>query len=609
MFVEHQKSTKPKRKINATFTLREKNQAYKQLELEQGTKYNLQPTYIVPSPLSPVKRLPNTQTESTKSKTRDQEIKNYKLIDCIGRGNFGDVYKAFDMKTQTNVAIKAINVEQSDDDIPILLQEINLLRSLKHPNITNWYKTFFIDVTMFIVMEYCSEGSCLDLLKFNRNGIEETVLSYIMKSVLQGLHYLHDLNIIHRDIKAANILITKNHIIKLADFGVSGQMNGLTGKKTFVGTPYWMAPEIITEVGTLKKDREHLDQRLIDNGLGRKTLFKLWKKKMIQEQIDLERQEKEKLIDCKNLSTKNTSNINSKINELDEVEYNEKVDIWSLGITLIELGTGKVPNSDKEPLKVLFEIPKLEPPKLPQTAGYYAKEFAVACLTKDPILRPSTEELLKFRFITKNKLKYNALNILSGHSNKIKKRKPKFELNFENVNFGPEIEWDLRESPDFQAKQVSNEEEEEEEEEEGNIHNDIVEVESDYEDESSSVYEDETFANSYFGNPPVKNTADTSPLLGGFHNNVSISSDGAQKLTNKSSVSVKELDSDKIREIIDKAGDILQIGNDTCIQDANNAKKTLGCLSKLEDVLVELRHCDAYIVGEVCRRLGDVSAW
>ncbi|ODQ45758.1 hypothetical protein PICMEDRAFT_24760, partial [Pichia membranifaciens NRRL Y-2026] len=252
----------------------------------------------------------------------------------IGRGNFGDVYKAYDLRLQKNVAIKAINIEHSDDEIPVLLQEINLLRSLRNPNITNWYKTFIIDVTMFIVMEYCSEGSCSDLLKFNRNSLEESVLSYIMKNVLEGLKYLHSLNIIHRDIKAANILIAKGNVIKLADFGVSGQLNGNTGRKTFVGTPYWMAPEIVTDCKSLKKD-----------------------------------------------------------------QYDEKVDIWSLGITLIELGTGKVPNNDKEPLKALFEIPKMEPPRVPKNSSYYMKEFGVACLCKDPVMRPSAAELLKFKFI------------------------------------------------------------------------------------------------------------------------------------------------------------------------------------------------------------------
>ncbi|GAV27852.1 hypothetical protein PMKS-001320 [Pichia membranifaciens] len=134
---------------------------------------------------------------------------------------------------------------------------------------------------------------------------------------------------------------------------------------------------------------------------------------------------------------------NGLVDDLDDVEYDEKVDIWSLGITLIELGTGKVPNNDKEPLKALFEIPKMEPPRVPKNSSYYMKEFGVACLCKDPVMRPSAVELLKFKFINKNKLKVNALSVLSGHSGKIKKKRPKFELNLESVNYGPELDWDL----------------------------------------------------------------------------------------------------------------------------------------------------------------------
>lgn len=342
-------------------------------------------------------RSKNTYLRNPINSSTHQQLSNYRFTDCIGRGNFGDVYKAYDLKQGRNVAIKSINLEMSEDEIPILLQELSLLRSLRHRNITQWYSTFIIDVSMLIVMEYCSEGSCADLLKFNRNGVEECVLSYIMKNTLQGLKYLHEMDIIHRDVKAANILITNKREIKLADFGVSGQMDGMKGKKTFVGTPYWMAPEIIADLRTLRKDRINLERRLIESGLGFRTLYKFWNKK-IQENEYNENSEAQTF----NEAMKGSQPID--IDNFEEVEYNEKVDIWSLGITLIELGTGKIPNHEKEPLKAIFEIPKSEPPRLPNKASYYLKEFSMACLSKDPTIRPSATELLKFKFITSHSI-------------------------------------------------------------------------------------------------------------------------------------------------------------------------------------------------------------
>ena len=571
---------------------------------------------------------------------KHQEINNYRFVDCIGRGNFGDVYKAYDLRLQKNVAIKAINIEHSEDEIPVLLQEINLLRSLRNPNITNWYKTFIIDVTMFIVMEYCSEGSCSDLLKFNRNGLEESVLSYIMKNVLEGLKYLHSLSIIHRDVKAANILIAKGNVIKLADFGVSGQLNGNTGRKTFVGTPYWMAPEIVTDCKSLKKDRENLERRLIENGLGKRTLYKLWRKKIQQDNMN-----ESLLLNESKHEEKDRSKVeNGLVDDLDDVEYDEKVDIWSLGITLIELGTGKVPNNDKEPLKALFEIPKMEPPRVPKNSSYYMKEFGVACLCKDPVMRPSAVELLKFKFINKNKLKVNALSVLSGHSGKIKKKRPKFELNLESVNYGPELDWDLSvdkvdkvfkankpdahhkasgfyEQPNRNIESVpldaasfvepEFEHNEEALEHDGNNAGDAKDYRGadEDEDEEESSEEENTFANSFFGNnpPPVRQTADTSPLVGGNGHGHPRSDDDFFYDEGTAAIS-----SQRIREIIKTAGDNLCRVSKP-FDDAAGArealiKKALASLSLLQQALVDLRHCNEGAATEICRRLGEASA-
>ena len=482
------------------------------------------------------------------------QLAKYRFGECIGRGNFGDVYKALNTNTDRAVAIKAINLEHSEDDIPILLQEINLLRSLRHDNITNWFETIMVDVTMYIVMEYCSEGSCADLLRLNRNGLPEPSVAYILKNVLQGLEYLHSLKIIHRDIKAANILITKDCVIKLADFGVSGEMMGKSGRKTFVGTPYWMAPEIIAEKRFLKEDQELLEQRLIDCGIGKKTLYKLWKRKIFNNQFSTP---KSRPLNTKDKGTKVTEAsfkdtlkkglgfLRSHDTEFlyqqapeeedadDDVEYDEKVDIWALGITMIELSTGKVPNSEKEPLKALFEIPKKEPPRLPLSSSYHMREFSLACLCKDPTLRASAKELKRFRFVAKCRLKSSSpeLRDLTGHGSKLKKRKPKFEISFDSVNYGPAVDWDLKTSFVTSCGSVAplkGTENNSPSSESYAIEPSDIGIEVNYEVRSRSISSREsvestdslmknenTLANSFFDNhrPLCQPTANTSPFL------------------------------------------------------------------------------------------------
>lgn len=301
------------------------------------------------------------------------------LVECIGRGNFGDVYKGISVKTGEVVAIKAVNLDQSDDDIPILLEEIKLLRELRSPYITRWYDTCIEDVTMLIKMEYCGAGSCTDLLHVHRK-LPETAVAYITKQTLMGLAYLHSQRIIHRDIKAANILLTNTGNVKLADFGVSGRLQNSIKRKTFVGTPYWMAPEIIQRKGG----------------------------------------------------------------------YNEKVDIWSLGITVIELCTGSVPHSEEEPLKALYQICKRPPPILKGSRySIYIKDFIKLCLQMVPEDRPSALELLKVKFITKSKFRlYNPLLRLIGQEKAYalrhkRRHMPKYPLDINIGHYGPEEKWDF----------------------------------------------------------------------------------------------------------------------------------------------------------------------
>ncbi|CCD25770.1 putative serine/threonine protein kinase SPS1 NDAI_0F04520 [Naumovozyma dairenensis CBS 421] len=260
----------------------------------------------------------------------------YSIQDCVGRGNFGDVYKAIDKLTGEIVAIKVVNLESSDEDIELIAQEIFFLAELKSPYITNYITTMLEDVSMWIVMEYCGGGSCSDLIRYHYNeGLHEDKVAFITKNVLRGLQYLHEQRKIHRDVKAANVLLTDDGLVKLADFGVSGQLRSTAKRNTFVGTPYWMAPEIIS----------------------------------------------------------NSSH-----------GYNEKADIWSLGITVYELLKGCPPYAKYDAGKVMRNIPKKNLQDCMVSFSDAAKLFISACLIKDPDERPTATELLQQPFVKNIKI-------------------------------------------------------------------------------------------------------------------------------------------------------------------------------------------------------------
>lgn len=176
------------------------------------------------------------------------ELKDYQLGDCLGKGAFGSVYKALNWGTGETVAIKQIRLaDLPKSELRVIMLEVDLLKNLDHPNIVKYHGFKKTPETLNIVLEYCENGSLHSISK-NFGRFPENLVALYMSQVLHGLLYLHDQGVIHRDIKGANILTTKQGLVKLADFGVASRTAGLN-ESSVVGTPYWMAPEVIELTG------------------------------------------------------------------------------------------------------------------------------------------------------------------------------------------------------------------------------------------------------------------------------------------------------------------------------------------------------------------------
>lgn len=274
----------------------------------------------------------NQEINIEDSEKRKDPTKDFQLIEKLGEGSYGSVWKAQHVRTGTITAIKRVPVENDLDEI---LNEIKIMKQCRSPYIISYYGSYFKENELWIVMEYCGGGSISDLMRITDKTLTEDQISLVLKDGLKGLIYLHSRRKIHRDIKAGNILLNSKGESKLADFGVSGQLSDTMAKRqTVIGTPFWMAPEVIQEVG-----------------------------------------------------------------------YDVKADLWSLGITAIEMAEGKPPYSNIHPMRAIFMIPSRPPPRLtePDKWSKEFNDFVALALTKNPEQRPNATELLKHPFIQKAK--------------------------------------------------------------------------------------------------------------------------------------------------------------------------------------------------------------
>ncbi|XP_031406061.1 serine/threonine-protein kinase BLUS1 isoform X1 [Punica granatum] len=271
------------------------------------------------------------------TKTYSANPGDYKLLEEVGYGASATVYRAIYIPFNEVVAVKCLDLDRCNSHLDDIRREAQTMSLIDHPNVIRAYCSFVVDHNLWVIMPFMAEGSCLHLMKIAYpDGFEEPAICSILKETLKALEYLHRQGHIHRDVKAGNILLDSNGVVKLADFGVSACMfdtgDRQRSRNTFVGTPCWMAPEVLQP------------------GSG----------------------------------------------------YNSKADIWSFGITALELAHGHAPFSKYPPMKVLLMTIQNAPPGLDydrdKKFSKLFKEMIAMCLVKDQAKRPTVEKLLKHSF-------------------------------------------------------------------------------------------------------------------------------------------------------------------------------------------------------------------
>eukprot|EP00076_Gallus_gallus_P004608 NP_001292138.1 serine/threonine-protein kinase 10 [Gallus gallus] len=261
----------------------------------------------------------------------------WEVVGELGDGAFGKVYKAKNKETGALAAAKVIETK-NEDELEDYMVEIEILATCDHPHIVKLLGAFYWEGKLWIMIEFCPGGAVdATMLELDR-GLTEPQIQVICRQMLEALHYLHSKKIIHRDLKAGNVLLTQDGDIKLADFGVSAKnVKTLQKRDSFIGTPYWMAPEVVM---------------------------------------------------CETMK---------------DTPYDYKADIWSLGITLIEMAQIEPPHHELNPMRVLLKIAKSDPPTLscPSKWSLEFRDFLKTALDKNPETRPSAAQLLEHPFVSK----------------------------------------------------------------------------------------------------------------------------------------------------------------------------------------------------------------
>jgi len=266
--------------------------------------------------------------------SKENPIAIYVRMEKIGEGAAGEVFVADDRKTSKKVAVKKMEI--NSENVKLLITEIGIMKTSHHENIVDYKDSYIVEERfLWVVMEYMDGGCLTDVLElFDQLKMKENQIAYCCKHTLRALSYIHSLHRIHRDIKSDNLLMGTDGSVKLADFGYAAQLTQKQQKRTtVVGTPYWMAPELI---------RGH--------------------------------------------------------------DYATKVDIWSLGIMLMEMVEGEPPYMEFPPLRALFLITTkgIPPLKEPHKWSPELNDFFAKCLEKDADKRPSADQLLKHPFLNKS---------------------------------------------------------------------------------------------------------------------------------------------------------------------------------------------------------------